>query len=469
MTVIPFGELRQDVSDFRGTHTQTALNVVPHGDGYAPIGKHTLSYSALASACRGFFTAYKADGTKIMFAGTATKLYSATSSSWTDRSKGAGSYTTLNSGENWQFAQFNNFVFAVQANTTPQVYDLTSSSAFADLGGSPPNAKYITIVDRFVVLGGLASPNGNRIQWSGLNATTTWTSGVTLSDFQDLPDGGLVRGLSGGATTGYIFSDRAIRRMTFAPGSPFVFGIDVIARDEGLIAPYSLCQAGDKIFYYSQQGFKMLQPGQSSKPIGKEKVDRTVGSNITTTLINQMVGSPDPANTRVVFGLNFNSVGGIPIDTFYFYDWALDRWTTASVSAQWLHNGVHAGAVNSTGPAETFLVCNNSNIIGTMTGTFLEATVATAELEDDTRRMFAKGFRPLTDATSLFGKLQFRNYLSDTTASTTETSVNSIGEIEQRKAARLIRAICRIPASTSWTFISGVEVMPEEAAKEGKR
>jgi hypothetical protein len=66
-------------------------------------------------------------------------------------------YTAVPSSDQWQFAQFNNYVFAVQINTAPQVFDLTSSSAFADLGGSPPQARYIAIVNRFVVLSGLGS------------------------------------------------------------------------------------------------------------------------------------------------------------------------------------------------------------------------------------------------------------------------------------------------------------------------
>ena len=102
-------------------------------------------------------------------------------------------YTSIPAGDQWQFAQFNNFVFAVQINATPQVFDLTSSTAFADLAGSPPQARYIAVVNRFVVLSGLGSSTPYRIQWSGHNATTTWTSGVNSSDFQDLPDGGTVR------------------------------------------------------------------------------------------------------------------------------------------------------------------------------------------------------------------------------------------------------------------------------------
>jgi hypothetical protein len=60
-----------------------------------------------------------------------------------------------------------------------QVFDLSSSTAFANCAGSPPQAAYISVVGRFLVLSGLLS-KPYRIQWSGLNATTTWTSGTTV-------------------------------------------------------------------------------------------------------------------------------------------------------------------------------------------------------------------------------------------------------------------------------------------------
>ena len=56
-------------------------------------------------------------------------------------------------------------------------FDLTAASAFADLAGSPPQARYVAVIGRFLVLSGLPS-NPYRIQWSGLNATTAWTAGV---------------------------------------------------------------------------------------------------------------------------------------------------------------------------------------------------------------------------------------------------------------------------------------------------
>jgi hypothetical protein len=70
------------------------------------------------------------------------------------------------------------------------------------------------------------------VQWSGLNAITTWTSGTAYSDFQDLPDGGNTRGVVGGEF-GVIFQDSSVRRMTFTPGADIIFQIERLARDVG--------------------------------------------------------------------------------------------------------------------------------------------------------------------------------------------------------------------------------------------
>jgi hypothetical protein len=86
-----------------------------------------------------------------------------------------------------------------------------------------------------------------RVQWSDLNDITNWSSGQ--ADSQDLPDGGAVRGVAS-SEFGVTFQDASIRRMTFAPGSLYVFGIDRVAADDGLVAPYSLISAGDRIFWF---------------------------------------------------------------------------------------------------------------------------------------------------------------------------------------------------------------------------
>jgi hypothetical protein len=199
MPLLKWGSWSPDTIDYEAQKANTILNVIPRADGYGPFPSVSAYTGALAAACRGAFYALKSDGTVITFAGTSTKLYQLnnTDYTWTDVSKGASTYSALSASAQWQFAQFGNLVFATQANTVLQVFDLSSSSAFADCAGSPPQAAYVNVVGRFLVLSGLLS-NPYRIQWSGLNATTTWTSGTLSSDFQDFPDGGIVRGVAGG-------------------------------------------------------------------------------------------------------------------------------------------------------------------------------------------------------------------------------------------------------------------------------
>jgi hypothetical protein len=186
--LIPFGEWRPDVADYQTNYTRTAQNVVPRGDGYGPWPALSALTAALPSVCRGFFVARNSDGSVSIFAGTATKLYELNNTSfvWTDVSAGGASYAALSATAQWTFVQFNNFLIACQGNAAPQAFDLTASSAFAALGGSPPQAAFVTTVNRFLVLSGI-SGSPYRVQWSGLNAITTWASGVSQSDSRTSP------------------------------------------------------------------------------------------------------------------------------------------------------------------------------------------------------------------------------------------------------------------------------------------
>src|SRR6266702_4777902 len=235
MPLLSYGDYRPDVSDYEGQATRNILNVIPRGDGYGPFPSFSAYTAPLPAACRGGFYGLKADGTVVTFAGLNN-----TDFTWLDVSKGASTYSTLSANAQWQFAQTGNFVFATQANSVLQVFDLSSATAFSDALGSPPQAAYISVVGRFLVLSGLLS-TPYRIQWSGLNnfnASDSWTSGIKSSDFQDFPDGGIVRGVAGGES-GVIFQDQAIRRMSYVPGSPIIFQIDRITQDKGLYAPIS--------------------------------------------------------------------------------------------------------------------------------------------------------------------------------------------------------------------------------------
>jgi hypothetical protein len=337
MALQPFGEWRPDITDLDTGDSINIMNVVPRADGYGPFQDFVPFTTALPDLCRGGFYARNADGSITVFAATSTRLFKLdnTTFAWIDISKGGVAYSAVDAPLNWQFAQFNNFVFAVQSNTVPQVFDLTISTSFADLAGTPPNASYIAIIGRFVVLGGLLA-SAYRVQWSDLDNTTEWTPGVGQSDFQDLPDGGIVRGIAGGDQFGIIFQDQSIRSMIFAPGSAVVFEILRISYQDGLFTQGSIINAGNVVFFCSPQGFKTIAMGGYPTPIGNQRVDKTFFADVDQDNLQFMIGAADPTKTRVYWAYKSLAGQAGQFDKVLSYDWALDKWTMLLVSGQFL-------------------------------------------------------------------------------------------------------------------------------------
>jgi hypothetical protein len=103
------------------------------------------SYSdALAAECLGAETLTKLDATRRVFAGTASKLYELSGTSWSDVS--AGSYT-LGATSRWCFAQFGDTSIAA---TIDEVIQSTSSGAFAAISGAPQ----ATVIESVLTSGG---------------------------------------------------------------------------------------------------------------------------------------------------------------------------------------------------------------------------------------------------------------------------------------------------------------------------
>lgn len=191
MPKVLFGSYQPDVQSIDTQNSSYVFNVVPSASGYGPLFDLETFASALGSRCLGAFGVIDDDNTAHIFAGTATKLYklNATTRAWDDVTRASGGDYSVGSREYWDFDLFGQVVVAVADGNAPQAYTLGSSTDFAALGGSPPQARYASVVGDFLVLSGLTS-NPNRVQWSALNDITGWTAGTASSDYQDFPDGG---------------------------------------------------------------------------------------------------------------------------------------------------------------------------------------------------------------------------------------------------------------------------------------
>lgn len=475
MTLIPFPVYAPDLSDLNGSTTATLVNVVPRADGYGPVASVSPYSQALADQCRGFFYGRKSDGSITVFAATSTRIYkmSNTDFSWSDVSKGGLAYTALSPGTQWQFAQFGNFVIAVQQNVAPQAFDLVSGTNFADLGGTPPQAGGVAVVGRFLVLYALLS-NPNRVHWSKLNDITTW--GATGADFQDFPDGGIVRCVAGGEY-GVIGQDASIRRMIYAPGSTYTFQIERISEEKGIFAPYSIVRGGDRIFYLAADGAKLLLPGGYPQEIGRETFDRTFFADVDRDNLLYCIGTSDPATTRVFWSYKSLSGPAGGFDKILGYDWTLQRPFLIEQTGEYLASLAKPGislegldSISASIDALSFSldsfasssfaqlsIFDTSHKLGLFTGSNKEATLLSAEQDLDGQRIIVRGFIPITDAAGCFGSLSYRETQQASASFTSETAVNSRGLVPLKKDTRYARGKLRIPAGTAWTFARGVQ------------
>ena len=180
---IPFGEWRPDASDLDTPFLSVAKNVLPHPNGYIRMGSFATQAAIVPATPFGaaFAHTYTSSDPLIAFTGTATKLYRTTSlsSGFTDVSRlVGGNCSGVSLQFPWSFAQFGAKLIAAQVNNATQIYsDVSTATNFAALGGSPPQARGVSVCGDFVVLWGL-STDKSAIHWSDVNDATNWSTGL---------------------------------------------------------------------------------------------------------------------------------------------------------------------------------------------------------------------------------------------------------------------------------------------------
>ena len=312
-----------------------AKNVYPVSMGYSPF-PNSEDFSASASENLNSVAVGKFGDEVQIFAGGTTKLFKfdSTDLSMDDVSK-AGGYASTGS---WKFAQFGSVMLAANNQAKLQAWTLGTSTQFDDVDTNAPISKYVTVVRDFVVcanLDGGSSPS--KVQWSDITDETTWVSGTTSqSDYQLIPDGGNITGLTGGEI-GLIFLEKSIVRMSYS-GSPLFFQFDTISRGLGCLEGNSIAQYGATSFFLSDDGFYKCD-GQTVTGIGTEKVDRYFFNQVDLTEIDTMSAAIDPVKKLVVW--NYPNVDGGR--SILIYNWQLNKWSRATTQTYSVGNIATAG------------------------------------------------------------------------------------------------------------------------------
>ncbi|HZS83826.1 MAG TPA: hypothetical protein VFA50_13205 [Stellaceae bacterium] len=497
---VPVAEYTPDQPDFANPGSGFVHNCLPRtAQSYGPMPSLAAYSGPLAARCQGAFAAQDASGNVNAFAGDATKLYAlaAGATSWTDVSK-AGGYATA-ADQRWSAAQFGSRIIMTNFADPIQSFIMGSSTAFADLAAAAPHARYLAVVRDWVVAANtFDGVNGNqpqRVWWPAIDDPTNWpTPGTSAaaavqSDFQDLVgDAGWVQGIVGnlGAADGAIFQERAIVRMNYV-GPPAIFAFTTAEGARGTPAPGSIAQLGATVYYLGEDGFYAFD-GSASRPIGANKIDKTVFADLDPSYFHRISAAIDPVNKLCFWAYpGVGNSGGNP-NRLLAYNWSLDRFTLSDLSCELILRSLSFGAsldgLDATGfTLETLPFSLDSRAwaggrvmlsafdtthqLNYFTGPNLAATVDTGEAElFPGRRGLVRNLRPIVDGGVPAVALGTRDRVLDPVAFGAAVAVDALGNAPQRASARYHRARLTLPAGAAFTHISGVEI---DAVAEGLR
>ena len=444
-----------------------AKNVVPAAIGFIPLPL-AEDYSASASENLNNVFAGKFSSTTNVFAGGATKLFKLDGSTLAlNNVSKAGNYINV---DRWRFAQFGDTVIAANDRNKLQAYTLGSSTLFADLAAAAPVAKFVTVVRDFVVCANLDSgANANKVQWSNINDETNWTSGAaSQSDYQIIPDGGNITGITGGET-GLILLERAVVRMSYI-GSPLFFQFDTIARGLGCVDGSSIAKYGNLTFFLGEEGFYSCD-GSVVTPIGNEKVDRWFYANANPSKLDTMSATVDPFRKIVVW----NFIDNFANRLLLVYNWQVQKWSYGSTDVNYVASSATAGTtlegMDLYGNMDTittsfdsrlfsggkflFAGARNAKIV-TFTGQPSAAQIDTGEVGSEMPSVVTLA-RPIVDDGSADVAIASEVRLNQVVDFGTYVSADSENRVSLRSAGKYHKLSIK-PTGARWSNVIGVDI-----------
>ena len=479
---VPFGEWLPDIPDHLNKGATTATNVFPAAVSYKPFKTSQQKSNALDSQCFGAFSTKDNSANVYTFAGTKSKLYKLSGETFSDVSQAS---TTYNAGADnfWSFSNFGTTVVASNGEDDPQKFVVGTSSAFADLGGSPPIFTFSAVIRDFLVVGRIKTVK-NRVQWSGINDVETWTSGTKQSDYQDLADGGEVTGIVGGEY-GYIFQENQITRMDYVGGTT-VFRFSVVSKNRGSIFAKAIAHVGKRVFFYSQDGFFEID-GENVKAIGQHKVNDYFKDNLSAGYQQNIIAATDPLNHLAVWSYpSTDATTGVQ-DRLLIYNYSVNRWSVVETAAEMIFTQFSEAFTVDTldtasssldsltvsldsrywqGGVVNFAGFDSDHKLIQFDGSNLAATLETGEIEPAPgARTTITMVRPLVDGTST-ARVTSRLRLADSGTSTSYSSLRSNGDIPVRSSGRYHKIGVAISAATTWNDAQGIDLI---AIKSGLR
>lgn len=468
---VMFGEWLPDQPEFENPGLIEARNCLPVDNSYTKFSSVSTRDDALAAAPIGAYATIDNSGNPEIYAGTATKLYQKTGTTWTDRTPAP---YTAGVNDYWRFAQFDSYVIATDYADVPQRKTIASVANFQALAttGAAPKARQVGVINRFVFLGDIddgVTVLPYAVQWCAINDSTNWptpatpTARAVQSGRQTLNSAhGAVTAIATGQFWGLIFQKRAITRATYVGGDT-VFQFETFELSRGCWAAQSMIQIGSFCYFLAHDGWYVTD-GQTSEAVGDGKVDRWFYARIDQSKLDKITAGVDWTNkcilwnfadssatsgtTNFVLALNFNR------RRFSYAEQSMQlmiRSYTESMTEEGLA-ALYASLDDITvsmddpswqGGAPTAM-CFSANKIGTFSGSALDALFETGESSPNSFGFtFIRGARPLVSGqpTSITVQIGYRSNQDQSRTYTNETARTSrTGVCDFRQKGKFLTA-----------------------------
>lgn len=479
----PLGELLPDAADFKNPGLTTANNCVPGAGGYYPfpgLTQMALTGATITGRPLGSFWYERTDGTPCVALGTTTDLFLIVGLNVT----ASGLGLSLGPTQYWQFERFNSMIIAT---TKPgAVYRLANAdvdTTFTLLPGSPPQAVCVDRVGDFLMLGNLTDIDTSaapyRIRWSQYNNPAgTWVDDIaTQAGAVDMdPQYGPVTGIEGGRYD-LIFQKYGTSRIAYVGGNN-AFAKEVIDDQRGCIAPPSLTRVGSMVFGLAHDGFFMCD-GSSMNMIGAGKIFEYFLAASDANFRDQTSVAIDWVRRCVIW--SFVPLGGTTFTRQMVYSWEYQRWTTASITADYIFSATQAGLtleqLDATYPnldtmplsldSGAFLGLGRSfraisgGVVSEFSGAPLGATLETGEWQAETgKRSYVTAITPIVESSGgVSASVGARaNYAGETVTYSTPATQGPYGYCPASTDGRYLRVRLTMPAGLTWRKASALQI-----------
>lgn len=452
----------------------------------APSPQST-TLAALASACQGAAVLRKLDNTTRFIAGTATKLYEAGATTWSDVTRTVGGDYSPASDVRWRFAQFGNVSLAVEKN---DVLQSSTTGAFANL--TAPKASIVETVNQFVFLFNTneatfgdspdrwwCSAIGDQTDWTPAIATQCTTGRLTSSP-------GIIRAGKRFGDSIIVYKDRAMYLGTYY-GPPIAWAFTEVPGEVGAMCQEVVINVGTPedprhIF----MGFEDFYSFDGSRPIpiGIGWVKEQVFGELNKQYSFASIALHDRVNSRIYF--YYPVASSVLPDKCVVYNYRTKKWgrddRQIEIAVEYISAGVtydDLGSLYSTyndlpmlsydspfwsSGFPTPAIINTSHTVQTLNGASVGSSLTSGDMGNETDFTLLSRVRPrfLTAPTSATLTNFYRNNLGDSL--TTDQTVNlSSGRFDFLRSARWHRVRMEfsgdveIPGFVPYASLEGVE------------